>query len=132
LVVAVLLFSFFKELVFITFDEEAATVSGIPSRRMNTLLVLLTALTIALSIPIVGVLLISALIVLPISIALQFKKGFLITMIYAEVCSLFAVITGIFTAFSFNFSAGGTIVLILVALFILVLAVQAMSQGKNL
>jgi len=57
---------FYKELTYITFDEEAAKVGGIPTRFINILLIILAALTVALSIPIVGVLLIAALIVIPV------------------------------------------------------------------
>src|SRR3989344_2068347 len=65
-VVATFLFLFYKELVYVTFDEESAQVSGIPTRFINTLLIVLAALTVSLSIPIVGVLLISALMVIPV------------------------------------------------------------------
>ena len=109
---------FYKELVFATFDEEAAKVSGIPTRFLNLLLIVLTALTVALAIPIVGVLLIAALIVIPVVTALQFKKSFSQTLVIAEGISLFSVIAGIITSFYLNLSTGGTIVLITIALFI--------------
>lgn len=108
---------FYKQLVYITFDEEAAKVSGIRTGLVNTVLIILTALTVALSIPIVGVLLISALLVIPIIAALQFKKSFIQTIFYAEAISLFSVISGIFASFYFNLSTGGTIVLIMLIIF---------------
>jgi zinc transport system permease protein len=116
--VLILLFAFYKELVFITFDEEAAQVNGIPTRKINILLITLTALTISLAIPIVGILLISALIVVPVVTALQFKKSFKETIIIAEFISIFSVIAGIFASFYLNLSTGGTIVLIAIAFFI--------------
>lgn len=112
LIVVLLLFAFFKELVYVTFDEESAKVSGIPTNFINTLLILLASLTIALSIPIVGVLLISALIVLPVVTSLQFKKSFKKTIMIAELISIFSVISGIFLSFYLNLATGGTIVLI--------------------
>ena len=87
--------AFFKELVFITVDEEAARVSGIPSKFINILLIILAALTVSLSIPIVGVLLIGALIVIPVVAALQFKTSFVTTIFIAEAISVFSVISGI-------------------------------------
>jgi len=116
-----LIIAFYKELIFITFDEEAARVSGIPTRFINLLLIVLAALTVALSIPIVGVLLIAALIVIPVVAALQFQKGFQETIIIAEIISLFSVIAGIFSSYYLNLSPGGTIVLITLAIFIIVL-----------
>lgn len=119
-VVMLLLFAFYKELVFISFDEEAAQVNGIPTRKINILLITLTALTVSLAIPIVGILLISALIVVPVVTALQFKKSFKETIMIAECISVFSVIAGIIASFYLNLSTGGTIVLITIAFFILV------------
>lgn len=115
--VATSLFLFYKELVYITFDEESAQVSGIPTRFINTLLIILAALTVSLSIPIVGVLLISALMVIPVVTALQFRQSFTKTIMIAELVSLFSVVTGIFASFYLNLSTGGTIVLISLLVF---------------
>lgn len=120
IIVALVLATFYKELVYITFSEESAKVSGIPTSRINTILILLTAITIALAIPIVGILLISALIVIPVVSALQLKQSFMKTILYAEIISLFSVVTGIFTSFYFDLSTGGTIVLIMLAIFIVI------------
>lgn len=113
------IFAFYKELVYVTVDEEAAKVSGIPTKFINLLLIILSAFTVALSIPIVGVLLISALIVIPVVTALQLKTSFKKTIIYAEIISVFSVITGIIVSFYLNLSPGGTIVLITIGIFML-------------
>lgn len=115
--VIVTLFLFYKELVYVTFDEEAAKVSGIPVRLINTILIFLTALTVSLAIPIVGVLLIAALIVIPVVTALQLKKSFIQTIFWAEVISLFSVISGIIISFYLNLSTGGAIVLLMLSIF---------------
>lgn len=124
LVIAILM-AFYKELVFISFDEEAAQVSGIPTRAINILLISMAALTISLAIPIVGVLLISALMVIPVVTALQFKLSFLRTIMLAECISIFSVIAGIFLSFYADLSTGGTIVLITIGIF-----VMALGWGK--
>ncbi len=116
-----IILAFYKELVYISFDEETARVSGIPTSLINTILIILTATTIAISMRIVGILLISALIVIPVVTALQLKKSFLQTIIYAEIISLFSVITGIFASYYLNLAAGGSIVLIALSVFILTL-----------
>lgn len=119
LLVVATVIAFYKELVFVTVDEEAARVTGIPTRFINLLLIILASFTVALSIPIVGVLLISALIVIPVVTALQFRQGFLKTIIIAEGVSLFSVIVGIISSFYLNLSTGGTVVLLAVGIFLL-------------
>lgn len=123
-IVVIVLIALFKELMYISFDEDAARVSGIPTKFINTLLIVLAALTVSLSIPIVGVLLIAALIVIPVVTALQLRKSFAVTIVYAELFSLFSVISGIFTSFYLNLSTGGTIVLIMLALFVATLTLR--------
>ncbi len=122
-----LLFAFYKELVFISFDEDAARVGGIPTRSINTVLIILAALTVSLSIPIVGVLLISALIVVPVVTALQLRMSFVRTIVCAEAVSLFSVVAGIVASFYLDLSTGGTIVLIMLGIFGLVLAVKRLA-----
>jgi len=111
--------AFYKELIYVTVDEEAAKVSGIPTKFINILLIILAAFTVSLAIPIVGVLLISALIVIPIVTALQLKTSFKKTILIAEVISVFSVISGIVTSFYLNLSPGGTIVLITTGIFLI-------------
>jgi zinc transport system permease protein len=116
-VVIVVLVAFYKEILYVTFDEDAAQVSGINTRRINTILIVLAALIVSLSIPIVGVLLIGALIVIPVIAALQLRKNFIRTIIYAEIISIFSVVVGIIVSFYLDISAGGTIVLLMLAIF---------------
>jgi zinc transport system permease protein len=118
IVVVLTLLILYKQLVYISFDEDAAKVSGVPIRLVNTILIILAALTVAIAIPIVGALLIAALIVVPVITALQFKKSFIGTIVYAEIISLSSVIAGIFSSFYFNLSTGGTIVLIMLLIFL--------------
>lgn len=124
-VVILTLLVFHKPLFYVTFDEDAAKVSGVPTRLANTVLIILAAMTVSLAIPIVGVLLISALIVIPVVTALQFRKSFFRTVAYAEIISVFSVISGIFASFYFNLSTGGAIVLIMVAIFMCVFMLKS-------
>lgn len=115
---------FYKELVYASFDEEAAQVSGVPVHMVNRILIVLAALTVAFSITIVGALLISALIVIPVVSAFQLRRGFLETIIYAEFFSLLSVVLGILVSFYLNLSTGGTIVLIMLGIFMLIFAIK--------
>lgn len=129
LVILMLVAAFYKELLYSSFDEEAARVAGIQTRLINTLLIILTALTVSLAIPIVGVLLIGALIVIPVVSALQFKRNFVKTIIMAEALSVTSVIAGIITSYYLNISTGGAIVLIAIALFLLSLAIRSFKKN---
>lgn len=126
--ITISIFLFYKELVYIAFDEEAATVAGLPVKMFNTLFVLLAAIMIAISIPIIGILLISALLVLPTITALQLKKGFKTTLLWAEIFSIFSIVSGIITSFYLNTSSGGTIVLIMLGIFGIVLLIKNYDQ----
>lgn len=114
----------YKELFFISFDEELAQASGLPVRRLNFAIVLLAAVTVALSIRIVGVLLIGALMVIPVISAIQYGRGFRATLILSVVFSLLSVLVGLFTSYYFNLASGGAIVLVALIIFLLSLAVS--------
>ncbi len=115
-VVALVVGLVYQQLIFITFDEESARVAGLKVDRLNTLLITMVALTVAVAIPIIGVLLISALVVIPVVAALQFKKSFNQTLVLAELISVFSVVVGIILSFYLNLSSGGTIVLLALAI----------------
>lgn len=112
---------FYKELVYISFDEAAATVSGLPVRWLNTLFIAVAAVAIAMAIPMVGILLVSALMVIPVVAALQLKKSFAETLVWAEIISIVSTLGGIVTSFYLNLSSGGTIVLFMLAIFVALL-----------
>lgn len=118
-VVAAIVTTFFKEFVAIAFDEDTARVGGIPVNRLNILLIILAALTVALAIPIIGILLTSALMIIPVLAALQFRRGFVPTLMIAEAVSLISVIAGMLISFAFTLASGGTIVLVALFLFAL-------------
>lgn len=111
---------FFKELVAVTYDEEAAQVAGLPVKAINAGFILLAALAVSISIPVVGVLLIAALVVIPAVTALRLKKNLVQTIIYAELISISAVVSGMIVSFYLNLAAGGTIVLLMLIVFVIV------------
>lgn len=127
-VVVALVIGFYKELLYITFDEESAQVSGIPTKWINLLFVALAAVTIAIAIPIVGILLISALIVIPVITALQLHRSFRTTLIWAEVFSLLSVLIGMFAAFYLKISAGGAMILTALLFFLLAVLHDVMKR----
>lgn len=127
-IIIMVIVALYKELVYISFDEEAAMVSGIPVKFFNALFIILAAAAIAIAIPIIGILLISALLVLPVVTALQFKQSFRLTLFWAEVISIVSVVSGIISSFYLNISSGGMIVLTMLFIFVLTLAA---TSGKK-
>lgn len=112
-------FRYYNELFAITFDEDLARCSGIRVERINGLLAVLTALTVVLAMKVVGILLVSALLIIPAVTALQVARSFRITILAASLFAAFSVVSGIVGAFVMNLPAGGVIVLINIILFIL-------------
>src|SRR5699024_330163 len=74
--IVVMIYLLYKELVSLSLDEEHASVSGIHAQRIHLLIIMLTALIIAASIRIVGVLLVSALMTLPVASAMRVSNSF--------------------------------------------------------
>lgn len=101
----------FKQLLFVTFDEDVARISGLPVRKINLVLAVLTALTVSVSMRVVGILMVSALLVIPVAASLQISKSFKSTLINAVIISELSVVIGLVASFYLSFASGGTIVL---------------------
>jgi len=102
-----------------TFDEEYAKISGVKTNLINLALVSMTAVTVVLAVKVVGVMLVSALLILPAVTALQIARGFKEAIAAAAIISVFSVLAGITFSFYGDLPAGATIVLINFAIFIL-------------
>lgn len=118
-VVLATLFLIYKELFFISFDEELARAGGINTKIYNLVLIIMAALTVTLSMRIVGVLLIGALMVIPVITAMQFGRSFKNTLFISIGFSLVSVISGLFISYYLDLASGGTIVVVALALFLL-------------
>jgi zinc transport system permease protein len=107
----------YKELFAITFDEEGARVQGIPVDALNLLLTMLVAVTVVVAMRIVGILLTSALLVIPAITALRLARDFRSTLWIAVACSLASVVAGMIVSFYLDIAAGGAIVLAALVVF---------------
>jgi zinc transport system permease protein len=114
LLVIVLLYN---DLFSATFDEEYARVTGIRTARLNLILTSLTAVTVVLAIKVVGIMLVSALLILPAVAALQIAGGFKAAMMIAVSAAVLSVLTGITVSFFLDLPAGATIVMVNVIIF---------------
>ncbi len=117
IIVLTTVFLFYKELLFITFDPEMAAVAGVPATALYYLLLSLIALTIVLSLRVVGIILVSALVIIPAATAYQFSNTFSKMMGYAIVVGLISTTGGLFLSYYFDIASGATIVLTATALF---------------
>ena len=123
-----LLLAYSKELYFIAYDEEVAKASGVKVKLLNFVLVSVVAVIIALSIRVVGSLLIGALMVIPTVSALQFKKGFKSTTLIALLFALMSVVVGMTFSYQFSLPSGATIVLCVLVIFVISLIFNNSKQ----
>ena len=110
---------FYRDLFAITFDEDLARCSGIRTKTINSVLVLMTALTVVLAMKVVGIMLISALLILPAVSALQVARSFKSTIIASCCFATISVTIGIFGSFILNLPTGGFIVIVNFIFFVL-------------
>lgn len=124
IVVTTVLILLYKELFFLSFDEEQAVVSGINRRVINFIFIVMVALVIAASMRIVGILLVSSLMTLPVAAAMRlatgFKQMFLFSILFGEM----AVVGGLISAFYFDLAPGGMIVMIAVTILLFTMLLE--------
>lgn len=118
----------YNQLVFIAFDEEGAKIAGIKVKIINYIFAILVAATISVSIRIVGVLVLSSMIALPVAAALQLNKGFKITLCFSIIFSFIDIILGIFISYYINAAPGGVTALIAVLVLILVIVFKKVNN----
>lgn len=110
-VVLLVIWRNYRALLHISFDEDGARIAGYRVTLLNYALTAMTAVTVVLSLRIIGGLLISALLVMPIVTASRFAHGFTQTIMLAIMLAIIAVFVGLVIAFYAGIAAGGAIVL---------------------
>ena len=107
-----------KQFLHLTFNEEQAKLAGMRTTLLNYAFVVLASITVVTSMRLVGILLISALIVIPNITAMQFGKGFKKTVFISMSISVISVVSGILLSYSLNVAPSGTIVVIAVGILV--------------
>ncbi|MBB1175779.1 metal ABC transporter permease [Staphylococcus epidermidis] len=123
IIVLIFIVLFYKELFILSFDEEYSKVIGIP-KWIQFLFIVIVAMVISASMRVVGILLVSALITLPIAISMRITKGFKQLIALSIILGELSVILGLIIAFYMNISPGGVIVVLLVVMLILTMTIQ--------
>ena len=126
---SVLLFiGFFRrELLSMVFDEEDSRIMGIPTKGLSMVFDLLVAVTIVLSIKVIGTILVVALLVIPGLCALKLNFSFRKTLLAAVIFSIISTVIGIMLSAVFNIVTAGVIVFVLVLFFLLTLAYKKLA-----
>jgi len=124
IIVLLVIGSRYSQILSLSFDEEFARTSGISARRINSLLAVLTAVTVVLTMKLVGIMLTSALLIIPAVTAFQAAKSFRGTMAAAATLAVLSVWAGIVISFLLNVPTGATIVLLNFAFFLVLYAAK--------
>ena len=111
----------YHQLVYIAYDEEAARIAGVKVRLLNYVFSVLVASAISVTIRIVGVLVISSMIALPVAAALQLGKGFKATLVFSVVFSVVDIMLGLVLSYFLGVAPGGFTALVSVAVLVLVI-----------
>lgn len=112
-------------------DEEFARASGLPVVRLNLLLATLTGITVVVSMRVVGVLLVSALMVVPVACAQLLARSFRSTMLTSIAIGVLVSVAGVVVSYHADTPSGGTIVLLAVALFVLAVLASALRRLRR-
>lgn len=121
----------FKEFFFMSFDEEMAAVSGLPVNRLYFLLLGLMALTVILSIKIVGIILVEALLVIPAAASFQLTRNFVRMMLLSVFFGVVSGVAGLFISYYADLASGATIVLTAAAIFLLCFALSPKRRWRR-
>jgi len=116
IIVSVILF--YKEFLAISFDEEYAQVSGVPTTFFYLFLLSLIALTVVMLIRIVGIILIIALLTVPAAIAKQYANSLIKMMILSIILGIFLTVSGLWISYKLDIACGATIILLSTIVFI--------------
>jgi zinc transport system permease protein len=108
---------FYPQLLAVTLNEDLARTSGVPVDALNLLLTILTALTTVVTMRMVGVLLVSAMIVIPTLTGFALGRSFRQATVIAIAMALVAVTIGLVAAYYLRLAAGGAIVLTALLIF---------------
>ena len=114
-----------KELFYVTFNEEAARLSGLPVPMLNVIFTVLTAASIVVAARVVGVLLVSALLIVPAASALQFARSFRSALTLSVLAGVISVVAGVFAAAQYGFPTGASVALASTTLFAVAVTAKA-------
>jgi zinc transport system permease protein len=117
-VVVVVILANYRSLMYLTFDQEAARASGVKTARLELLLAILTSVTVVLGMKVVGILLVTALLVIPAGAGMLQASSFKQAILFSSLVAVLSIVLGLLAAFYFDLPASATVVLTSFALFV--------------
>lgn len=117
---------FRKPMYVLTFDEDTAYTAGLPVKFISIIFNVITGITIAVIMPIVGALLVSAIIILPAAIAMRLSKSFNLVILVGIFIGQIGMFTGLIASYQFGTPPGATITLVFIAIFIITTILKKM------
>lgn len=117
----------YKELFLLSFDEEHAKASGIAAKSVHFIFIVMVALVIAASMRIVGILLVSSLMTLPVAASIRIAKGFKQTIFLSMLFGEISVLGGLTISYYIDLAPGGTIVMIAVLILIATILLKKLA-----
>ena len=121
----------YKQLLYVTFDETAARVAGINVRWYNRVVAMLTAMVVVGAMQIMGVILVAAMLVVPVAGAAQLARSFREALLASVILAELAVLVGITLSFYYETTAGGTIVLVAVGVYVVAVLVGKLRSEAD-
>lgn len=121
----------YKELVAISFDEEFATVENVPVTTIFFILFTLIALTVVITMRLVGLIMVIALLTIPSAIASLFVKDLKGMMITAAILGVIFSTAGLFLSYSLNLTSGATIIILSGITYVITLIAKSIFQRKD-
>jgi len=129
-VVLIAIWAFYKQLVVVSFDPLLAATLRLPVKFLNNLLLILIAITVAVSMQIVGVALMVAMLVTPAATAFLLTKRLPRMMLLAAIVAVLSSVIGLYVSFYLSISSGSAVVLICTFFFVITWVVQSL-RGKR-
>jgi len=130
LVLIVAVIYLFEKLTLMCLDEDIAIIAGINTTAINMVFAILTALVVVVGMSVVGILLVSALMIVPVAAANLLHRGFRATLLWAVAFSLLAVIAGLILSFYLDIAPGGTIVMNAIGIYLMALIWERVSKPR--
>ncbi|MEH7353173.1 metal ABC transporter permease [Neobacillus drentensis] len=129
IVVISVIIMLYKELFLLSFDEEHAKASGIAAKSIHFIFIVMVALVIAASMRIVGILLVSSLMTLPVAASIRIANGFKQTIFFSILFGEISVLGGLFSAYYLDLAPGGTIVILAVLILVLTILYKKFTSA---
>lgn len=119
---------YYRELQYISFDENGARIFGINVDMINTVITILTAVTVAISSRTIGVMIVSSMLVIPVACAIQLKLSYFKTLMASSIFGLVFMMGGLLLSYYLNLKPGGTTIMIATLTLLSIIFYQSITK----